>query len=123
MTQRILIVDDAENMREMLRLTLDFEGYETELACNGVEALEIARQSEFNLILCDIEMPEMDGLQFVKRYRNEFGGDTPIVMLTAEDNEITLDRSLEAGATSVLIKPFEPIRMLDEVRDRIENRV
>jgi CheY-like chemotaxis protein len=114
MSPRILIIDDADHLRSVLKLTLEFKGYEVTDAGDGREALDAAHAQAFDLIFCDIEMPVMNGIEFVRHYRAEVSPATPIIMLTAEGNE-PIGRALAAGATAVIHKPFEPISLLDEI--------
>lgn len=110
MSPRILAIDDTDHMRDVLRLTLEFRQFEVKLAADGVEGLEAARAGNFDLILCDIEMPRMGGVEFVRQYRAEFGDATPIIMLTAEgDEKVAAARA--AGASDAIAKPFEPLQL------------
>ena len=113
-TQRILIVDDEPAVREALQRSLDFEGYDTEVAVDGADALEKAAAYQPDLVVLDIQMPRMDGLTAARRIRG--GGDTlPILMLTARDTVGDRVTGLDAGADDYLVKPFE----LDELFARI----
>ena len=109
MSPRILVIDDSENLRSVLRLTLEFRGHEVTAAADGAEALDLARTGGFDLIFCDIEMPAMNGIDFVRRYRAD-GGGAPIIMLSAESDNL-LRQALAAGATDAIAKPFEPIAL------------
>lgn len=122
MAARILIIDDSEHLRVVLKLTLEFKGYEAHLAGDGREGLEaVTRQGPFDLIFCDIDMPVMNGLEFVRRYRAEVSSATPIIMLTAEGGEL-ISGALAVGANAAVRKPFEPIQMLREI-DKYLNEV
>lgn len=114
MSPRILIIDDSEHLRTMLAVTLKFKSYQVTDAENGLAGLQAALAGTFDLILCDIDMPVMNGLEFVRRFRAEVSPATPILMLTAEDSDLTV-RAISAGATAVLCKPFEPIGLLREI--------
>jgi CheY-like chemotaxis protein len=118
---RILVIDDAEHLRTVLKLTLEFEGYEVVTADNGQSGLDATRAGAFDLVFCDIEMPVMNGIEFVRRYRAEIDAATPILVLTAEGSELVA-QALAAGATSAFVKPFEPIRLLRELQRRLEER-
>ncbi|MGR8009810.1 response regulator transcription factor [Streptomyces hypolithicus] len=112
--ERILIVDDEPAVREALQRSLAFEGYATEVAVDGVDALAKAASYEPDLIVLDIQMPRMDGLTAARRIRSS--GDTlPILMLTARDTVGDRVTGLDAGADDYLVKPFE----LDELFARI----
>ncbi|CQR63272.1 response regulator transcription factor [Streptomyces leeuwenhoekii] len=112
--QRILIVDDEPAVREALQRSLAFEGYGTEVAADGAEALEKAAAYRPDLVVLDIQMPRMDGLTAARRIRAA-GDTTPILMLTARDTVGDRVTGLDAGADDYLVKPFE----LDELFARI----
>lgn len=114
MSARILIIDDSEHLRAMLSATLQFKRYRVTDAENGHAGLQAALAGPHDLILCDIDMPVMNGLEFVRRFREQVSPQTPILMLTAEDTDLT-SRALSAGATAILYKPFEPIALLKEI--------
>ncbi|MFD9815663.1 response regulator transcription factor [Streptomyces sp. NPDC059080] len=111
---RILIVDDEPAVREALRRSLAFEGYATEEAVDGLDAVEKVASYDPELIVLDVLMPRMDGLTAARRLRA--GGVTvPILMLTARDTVGDRVTGLDAGADDYLVKPFE----LDELLARI----
>ncbi|MET9364067.1 response regulator transcription factor [Streptomyces sp. NPDC006632] len=112
--QRILIVDDEPAVREALQRSLAFEGYGTEVAVDGLDALTRAEAYQPELIVLDIQMPRMDGLTAARRLRAG-GSTTPILMLTARDTVGDRVTGLDAGADDYLVKPFE----LDELFARI----
>jgi two-component system, chemotaxis family, chemotaxis protein CheY len=120
MSARILVIDDAEHLRSILQLTLEFEGYTVVTAGNGIEGLERAAEGALDMIFCDIDMPGMNGVEFVARYRAQYGEVTPIIMLTAEGDDL-IQKALAVGATAALHKPFEPIRVQKEVEKRLGN--
>lgn len=111
---RILIVDDEPAVREALQRSLAFEGYGTEVAVDGADALEKASAYRPDLIVLDIQMPRMDGLTAARRIRAT-GDTTPILMLTARDTVGDRVTGLDAGADDYLVKPFE----LDELFARL----
>ncbi|MFD5075424.1 response regulator transcription factor [Streptomyces sp. NPDC058371] len=113
-TQRILIVDDEPAVREALQRSLAFEGYDTQVAVDGADALEKATAYQPDLVVLDIQMPRMDGLTAARRIRGA-GTTTPILMLTARDTVGDRVTGLDAGADDYLVKPFE----LDELFARI----
>ncbi|GAA2938232.1 MULTISPECIES: response regulator transcription factor [Streptomycetaceae] len=112
--QRVLIVDDEPAVREALQRSLAFEGYGTEVAVDGYDALAKAESYAPELIVLDIQMPRMDGLTAARRIRST-GSTTPILMLTARDTVGDRVTGLDAGADDYLVKPFE----LDELFARI----
>ncbi|MFJ4711646.1 response regulator transcription factor [Streptomyces sp. NPDC088785] len=111
---RILIVDDEPAVREALQRSLAFEGYGTEVAVDGADALEKAAAHRPDLVVLDIQMPRMDGLTAARRLRAT-GSTTPILMLTARDTVGDRVTGLDAGADDYLVKPFE----LDELFARV----
>ena len=113
--KRILIVDDEENFRHILSVILIKEGYEVETAPNGEEGLQKATGSPFDQILCDIRMPRMDGLEFLREMR-KIGGEATIVMMSAYG---TVDIAIEAmklGAYDYISKPFKPDEIILTLR-------
>ena len=111
---RILIVDDEPAVREALRRSLAFEGYDTALAADGIAALEQTEAYRPDAIVLDVLMPRMDGLTTARRLRSG-GVNTPILMLTARDTVGDRVTGLDAGADDYLVKPFE----LDELLARL----
>ncbi|MGW1773605.1 response regulator transcription factor [Streptomyces sp. NPDC002104] len=112
--QRILVVDDEPAVREALRRSLAFEGYGTQTAVDGLDALDKAGAYAPDLIILDIQMPRMDGLTAARRLRAA-GSTTPVLMLTARDTVGDRVTGLDAGADDYLVKPFE----LDELFARV----
>jgi two-component system chemotaxis response regulator CheY len=110
---RILAVDDSPSMRDMVRIALTGAGFEVEQAANGREALELARRSKFDLILSDVNMPDMDGVALVRALRAEEAYRcTPILMLTTEGSADRKREGKEAGATGWIVKPFDPAQLV-----------
>ena len=106
-TKRVLIIDDEENMLHMLKTILSKEGYDIELARNGREGLIKVASSNFDIVLCDLRMPEMDGMDFLNGLK-ENKLDQTIIMMSAYG---TIDTALEAmkkGAYDYISKPFKP---------------
>lgn len=110
----VLIVDDEPAVRDALRRSLGFEGYQTRVAHDGVEALEQVAADPPELIVLDVQMPRMDGLTVARRLRAG-GVRVPILMLTARDTVGDRVTGLDAGADDYLVKPFE----LDELFARV----
>ncbi len=122
--KRVLIVDDEENFRHMLSVILVKEGYEVETASNGDEALQKVMASPFDQVLCDIRMPRMDGLEFLREKRKK-GAEVITIMMSAYG---TVDIAIEAmklGAYDYISKPFKPdeiILTLKKAEEREELR-
>jgi len=109
----ILAVDDSASMRQMVRFTLEHAGYEVVQATDGVEALDYAKTSGVDLVLADVNMPNMDGITLCKELRglSHYKG-IPILMLTTESAPETKSRGKQAGATGWIVKPFNPEQLL-----------
>ena len=114
---RILIVDDEPDIALILKLQLEDAGYRTVRAQDGVEALEIIRREAFALILLDIKMPRMDGLEVLSRIR---GAETPVVMMTAHGSEDIAVDAMKKGALDYISKPFSTDDMLQKVARAID---
>lgn len=110
---KVLIVDDMASMRKMVSFTLESVGHEVMQACDGDEALEIANNNSFDLVVTDVNMPNMDGLTLVRELRGlsnfKF---TPILLLTTEAGKEKKMEGKAAGATGWLVKPFDPDKLL-----------
>ena len=110
----ILIVEDELDIAEMVELYLRNEGYTTERARDGVRALELWRAAQPDLILLDIGLPELDGLEVLKKVRADSG--VPVIMLTARAEEIDELLGLGLGADDYITKPFSPRTLLARVK-------
>jgi DNA-binding response OmpR family regulator len=111
---RVLIVDDEERILNFLRPKLKVAGYDVLTAQNGAEALEYVRLQQLDLVVLDLVMPQMDGLETLKRLRS-FSA-LPVIVLSARDSDIDKIKGLQLGADDYLAKPFNP----DELVARIE---
>lgn len=113
----ILAVDDSASMRQMVAFTLKGAGFNVIEATDGQQALEKAKQSTVDLVLSDVNMPVMDGIELVKNLRTlpEYKF-TPILMLTTESAGDKKMQGKNAGATGWLVKPFNPEQLLATIR-------
>jgi len=112
----ILLVDDSVSMREMVSFTLKQAGHNIIEAEDGVQALEIAQNNTFNLVITDINMPNMDGITLTSKLRElEAYNFTPILILTTETSEPRKKEAKEAGATGWIEKPFDPDHLLSTI--------
>jgi two-component system KDP operon response regulator KdpE len=111
---RILIVDDDPQIRRVLRTTLIAQGYEVRDARNGEEALECVREGKLELIILDMNMPEMTGIEVCRSIRSS--SDVAIIMLTVRDAETDKVSALDAGADDYVTKPFSSPELLARVR-------
>ncbi len=111
---KILVVDDEKLLVKGMKFNLENEGYEVECAYNGAAAVELAREGKFDLIILDVMMPEVDGLEACMRIR-EFSN-VPIIMLTAKSEDADKLMGFECGADDYLTKPFNVLELKARVR-------
>ena len=115
--KKVLIVDDEEHIRELIKFNLKKEGYDTEVAVNGTEALKLIREIKFDLILLDLMLPEIDGLEVCKEIRRiEETSDIPVMMITAKGEEFDKVLGLELGADDYITKPFSIRELMARVK-------
>ena len=113
MAKKVLIVDDSTTIRQVLRITLEQECYEIIEAENGRHALDIFEDSGFDLLVTDLNMPEIDGIGLIKEIRRRPGGRLmPIIMLTTESQAEKREAGKAAGASGWITKPFKPEQLL-----------
>lgn len=115
MSQKLLVVDDEESILTLLQFNLEQGGFEVELAMDGKQALDKATEERFDLIVLDLMLPVMNGLEVCKELRQNKVA-TPILMLTAKDDEFDKVLGLELGADDYLTKPFSPREVVARVR-------
>lgn len=114
MPKTILIVDDSESIRSIIKYTLEFEGYNTIEAEDGKDAYEILKQRDCDLIIADIAMPRMSGGELLNKVRYELKKDIPVIICTAEKNAKE-EEFIRKGANKLLVKPFSPRELLEIV--------
>ena len=110
---RLLIVDDEEKIREIIKKYAVFEGYETDEASDGMDAVEKCRTNDYDLIIMDIMMPFLDGFSASKEIRKT--KDTPIIMLSARGEEYDKIHGFEVGVDDYVVKPFSPKELMMRV--------
>lgn len=116
----VLIADDEEALRALVRVTLDTGRFTILEASDGVEALALAREHRPDLVFLDWAMPGLSGLEVCRRLRADaITKDLTIVMLTARAQEFDRAAALEVGVDAYITKPFSPLRLLDAVRDKL----
>ncbi len=117
MSKTALVVDDSTSMRQMVAFTLQSAGFTTLEGANGVEALSVSANTAVDLVVTDLNMPEMDGITLVKELRKrptfKF---TPILLLTTESQDSKKQEGKAAGATGWMVKPFNPEQLLATVK-------
>jgi len=116
MAKNVLIVDDSASLRQVVNIALKGAGYNVIEACDGKDALSKLNGEKIHLIISDVNMPNMDGITFVKEAKKlpnyKF---TPIIMLTTESQEEKKKEGQAAGAKAWVVKPFQPAQMLSAV--------
>lgn len=117
MSSRILIVDDDEAIRKLISVYLDNEGMKTEQAEDAIEALALLEKNDFDLIILDIMMPKLDGIQACLKIREERS--MPIIMLSAKSEDMDKIQGLASGADDYLSKPFNPLELIARVKSQL----
>lgn len=116
MAKTIMIVDDSASLRQVVSIALKGAGFDVLEACDGQDALSKLNGQKIHLIISDVNMPNMDGISFVKEAKKladyKF---TPIIMLTTESQEAKKSEGQAAGAKAWVVKPFQPAQMLTAV--------
>ena len=116
MAKTILIVDDSASLRQVVNIALSSAGYEVIEACDGVDALSKLDGRKVHLIISDVNMPNMDGIELVRQVKNKPDYKfTPIIMLTTESQAEKKAEGQAAGARAWVVKPFQPAQMLAAV--------
>ena len=123
--KRLLIIDDEKNMRHMLSSLLEKSGYRVDTASDGYEGLQIIEQKKYDFIICDLKMPRMGGLEFIKSSRKSIG-DATLIMMSAYGNIDTAIEAMKLGAYDYISKPFKTDEVLltlkkAEERERLKN--
>jgi len=120
MAEKILVVDDEVSLQETLTYKLEKEGYQVEVAGDGLTALELARSTHPDLVILDVMLPGMDGFEVCRNLRQE--SNIPVLMLTARDDEIDRVVGLEVGADDYLPKPFDMGELIARIRAMLRRR-
>ena len=120
MAAKILIVEDEEKLARFIELELTHEGYEVNKAADGRTALDMALDEEYDLILLDIMLPGLNGLEVLRRLHNE--KQTPVILLTARDSVMDKVSGLDAGAVDYITKPFAIEELLARIRVALKFR-
>jgi two-component system chemotaxis response regulator CheY len=116
MSKTVMIVDDSGSFRTVVKLALQKAGYETVEAVDGKDAVAKLDGRKLNLIVCDVNMPNMDGLSFLKHLKTTGSYKfTPVIMLTTESQESKKNEGRAAGARAWITKPFQPSQLVEAV--------
>jgi two-component system chemotaxis response regulator CheY len=119
---RVLVVEDSATMRGFITSTLESVGIEIVQASNGFEALRLMPRARFDLVISDINMPDINGLELVRFIRESPDHrETPLLLISTDGRDADRERGLRLGADAYLVKPFEPEALLAAVR-RLLNR-
>ncbi len=113
----VLVVDDDKEITEAIEIYLLNEGYNVFTACDGIQALRIAREEDIHLIIMDIMMPNLDGTRATIELRKE--KEIPIIMLSAKTEDADIILGLNLGADDYLTKPFNPLELIARVNSQI----
>ena len=117
MSKTILAVEDSSSVRQLIRMTLLDHGYEVEDAKNGAEAVTKTKSRKYDLVITDINMPVMGGIEFIREYRaNPMSNGVPVLVLTTESADDLKAQARAAGASGWLTKPFTQQHLVDAVR-------
>lgn len=120
MTQSVLIIEDEPQIARLLQLELEFEGYKTKISHTGTEGLIAYREGKWDIVLLDIMLPEMNGLEVLKRIRKD--SHTPVILLTAKNEVKDKVEGLDLGANDYVTKPFEFEELLARIRAALRTR-
>lgn len=120
---KILIAEDDQDIRELVVLTLQFNGYDVVSAIDGAQAVEKAQEDTFDLILMDVRMPRMTGYEACRQLREmETTRDVPIIFLSAKGQESEIQAGMDAGATQYILKPFAPDVLARKISEVLNNK-
>ena len=117
MNARILVVDDDTALAEMIGIVLRTEGFEPFFSADGSDAVDAFRRTQPDLVLLDLMLPGIDGIEVCARIREESG--VPIIMLTAKSDTADVVKGLESGADDYVVKPFNPKELVARIRTRL----
>jgi CheY-like chemotaxis protein len=118
---RLLVIDDDAVIIELLRVSFEIEGFEVISARDGQEGLERARADRPDVVISDIMMPRLDGLQLVTRLKGDPATrHLPVILLSAKAQNAEVQQGLEAGADDYVTKPFDPLELIDIVHSVLE---
>ena len=120
MAEHILLVEDEEKLARMVELELQYEGYQVEKAFDGRSGLELALGGGFDLVLLDIMLPQLSGMEVLRRLRRE--SQVPVIMLTARDSVVDKVSGLDSGADDYITKPFAIEELLARIRAALRTK-
>lgn len=116
-SHRVLVVDDSPTMRSFVMAALESDGFEVTAAKSGFEALKILPGASFHLIVTDVNMPDINGLELVRFVRqSQNHRSTPLIIISTDGRDKDRDRGMSLGASAYLVKPFKPEALLELAR-------
>ena len=115
--ERILVIDDEQSILDMMKYSLEDEGYSVDIAADGDSALNILVEHNPDLVLLDIKLPDIDGYRLLEQIRQK--SEVPVIMLTGVDHPVSVQHSVTLGADDYVTKPFR----LDQLLLRIKNKL
>jgi DNA-binding NtrC family response regulator len=116
---KILIIDDEKSIRRTLREILEYEKYQVDEAADGIEAIAMIEKEKYDIVLCDIKMPKMDGLEVLEKIM-QTSSDTPVVMISGHGNIETAVEAVKKGAFDFIAKPLDLNRLLVTIRNAMD---
>ncbi len=116
--KKILVIDDEPIIRVSCQRSLSNEGYEVKSASSGKEGIDLLEKEAFNLVLLDIKMPDMDGIEVLKKIKNTWP-ETKIIMITGYSTVETAVKTLKLGALNYLEKPFTPDTLIETIKEAL----
>lgn len=117
MSRKVLTIDDSQSVRQMISMTLTSSGYTVDEACDGAEGYAKATTGIYSAILTDLNMPKMNGLEFIKKYRSHPSSrGVPIIFLSTESDESSKREAKSAGAIGWIVKPFDQAQLLTVIK-------
>lgn len=114
---RILVIEDDKSIAELERDYLEINGYECDIASDGITGLDMALKNEYALVILDIMLPGIDGFELCAKFRDQ--SDTPVIILSAKEDDIDKVRGLGLGADDYMTKPFSPNELMARVKSHI----
>ena len=121
MATKILIVEDELNISQMIQDVLKFEGFDTETAFDGDEAIEKAHAAKPDLITLDIGLPKKTGLEVLQSLKNDTHSIAiPVIIVSAQSQQTDIDKGLSLGAARYMTKPCDPLKLVETIREILE---
>ena len=123
---RILAIEDNADIRQLISVILEREGYQISTAADGISGLSLIKETKPDLVLLDVMLPEFSGfevLDALRKDKNSKVREVPVLMITSKSTVEDVDQALELGATGYLVKPFRPEKLVEKVRELLIQEV